>query len=854
MSGSLPTWMERWLGIADRPGMGTAWRLEGQWPWPAWATLLAFAALLAIIGCVYLRESRRISLGYRLMLSVLRLCQIALVLAMAAQLQLLLQRTGLPYVVVIVDDTKSMNTVDRYDDASLRKSLEARVAATISPSAKLTRWNLARSLFIENGGAILNDLADDHKLRFYFLSELRKSRRDDVKEIVEELKSAEANGDSTRLGTAIRAALDELRGTTPAAVVVASDGINTEGPGLLDAAAYAHHQGVPMFLVGIGSDHAARSLTLSDLEVEDTVFVNDLVQFRFKLTANGFQGKTVGIVLKQNVPATGSAEKKKEIVARTDVAVASDGRPQQVILLYRPVEPGQFPFTIEVDPSSSSTGFDRNAEQAPPEGAGTGDSPKGEAANASDESALISPPLSRSLRVSDEKIRVLLVDGSPRYEYRFLQNMLGRDSTIELHTLLQNADKEIGEDEKRKSLSAFPLLRDHSVRSDDPIRPDDLAYYDVVIFGDVNPSLLSPAALENLADYVDRPEHGHALVLIAGPEFMPKSYAKTPLARLMPFDPATARAPEPNKLLSDGFAAQPTELGLANSAMQLEDSPEDSKSRWKKLPPLYWMTEVSDLKPAARVLAEHPSRFGPDGKRLPLIILQYVGGGGRVLFHATDETYRWRRSAGDLYFARYWVQMLRFLARSKLADHSQSVKLTTDRRDYRLGDPVRVQAYFPDSRTAPLDDAGVTIALMQTGRETEKIQLSRDSRAGVSADRGRFEAVLSNLPAGGYHAKMIAPSVASDVPAADFVVGPPETELTRVQMDAAAMQQAAALTNGKYYAIQDAVRLPADLPGGRQVPVENLPSVPLWNRWPVLLLLLVLLITEWLLRKRAGMV
>jgi hypothetical protein len=228
-----------------------------------------------------------------------------------------------------------------------------------------------------------------------------------------------------------------------------------------------------------------------------------------------------------------------------------------------------------------------------------------------------------------------------------------------------------------------------------------------------------------------------------------------------------------------------------------------------------------------------------------------VGGGGRVLFHATDETYRWRRRMGDLYFARYWVQMLRFLSRSKLADRGQSVRLTTDRRDYRPGDPVRVQAYFPDARTAPLDDGGVTIALEQTGRETEKVQLRRDSQTG---DRGRFEAVLSNLPAGGYHAKIIAPTVPSDVPVADFVVAPPQSELSRVQMDAVAMQQAAAITKGKYYAFQDAAQLPTDLPGGRQVPVENLPSVPLWNRWPVLLSFLGMLITEWLLRKRAGMV
>ena len=138
-------------------------------------------------------------------------------------------------------------------------------------------------------------MTEDHKLRFYFLSDFRESRASDVPGIVEELKSAEANGDSTRLGTAVRSALDELRGTTPVAIVVASDGINTEGPGLSDAAAYARRKGVPLFFVGIGSDRSgSRSLKISDLEVEDSVFVNDVVHFRFKLTANGFQGKNGG--------------------------------------------------------------------------------------------------------------------------------------------------------------------------------------------------------------------------------------------------------------------------------------------------------------------------------------------------------------------------------------------------------------------------------------------------------------------------------------------------------------------------------------------------------------------------------
>jgi hypothetical protein len=819
--------MERGLGLSQGPGMGIAWRLDYHWPWPPWATLLGVAVLVVAITGIYLRDPRpasgyagaprQASRRYRFGLAAMRLSALGLVLLMIAQVELFLQRTGLPFVVVIVDDTRSMNTVDRYDE-NVRKSLEDRVARALgtgqsqedsaarSKAAPLSRWNVARMIFAENDGGLLTSLGESHKLRFYYLSDMKESRGASVPGILAELKAAEAKGDSTRLGSAIRAALDELRGTTPVAIVLATDGINTEGPGLLDAAAYARRKGVPLVFIGVGSDRPARDLKLSDLEVEDVVFVNDLVHFRFKLTAAGFTGKKVPIVLRREKHPDGNSEDKGQAVGRIEVAIAADGRSQEVVLPHRPTETGQFRYTIDVE--------------LPP-----GDLPAPH------------PPLVRSIRVREEKIRVLLVEGGPRFEYRFLRNLLSRDKTIELHTLLQEADMDFSDPEKGETLKIFPVRR------------EDLLAYDVVILGDVNPSLLSPAALQNLADFVDQGEKGGALVLVAGPNFMPQAYRDTPLARLMPFDPARVRNPEPNKPLTDGFVAQPTELGLASPAMQLGDSPEQSQAIWQKLPPLYWMTGVSDLKPSARVLAEHPTRTGPDGKRLPLIIMQYVGGGGKVLFHATDETYRWRRRVGDLYFARYWIQTLRYLSRSKLAEGDRSARLSTDRRDYPLGDPVRVQVRFTDERMAPLDDNGVTVELEQIGRQTQKVQLHR-----LETGQGHFEAVLNNLPAGGYHAKMIAPPLSGRVSAADFVVAPSQAELARVEIDATAMGQAAEVTKGHYYTYKDVYRLIDDLPGGVQVPVESLPPVPLWNRWPVLALVLGLLIGEWLLRKRKGMV
>jgi hypothetical protein len=775
MHGTLPNWMERWLGLAAGDGEGTAWRLELSWPWPPWVTLLAVVAAAAVVVAIYLREGRQANRRYRLGLAAVRIALLAMVLLMIAQVRLLLERTGLPYVAVLLDDTRSMSSVDRY------------------PQGR-SRWELARKLLAEDHGQLLANLAENYKLRFYFLSGVQPSRRSDVPGIVEELAAREPLGQTTRLGAAVRAVLDQLRGSTPAAVVLVTDGINTEGPSLADAAAYARRRGVPLFFVAVGSEQPARDLRLSDLVVDDVVFVNDVVPFRFRLTGTGLAGKKVSIVLRKDGQA--------QALAKVEATVGADGQPQEVRLLHRPAEEGQFRYTIQVEP---------------PEGG----------------LPVVHAPLSRLIQVRRTKIRVLLAQAYPSFEYRFLRNMLARDPTIELRTVLQEADVEQAE-EDQAALPAFPVRR------------DELLAYDVIILGDVNPALLGGPTLRNLADFVEQPGKGGALVLLAGPRYMPVAYRGTPLAPLLPFDPAAVRYPEANKPLTEGFVVEPTELGLASPPMQLGDTPEQSRALWRSLPPLYWLAELGDLKPAARVLAEHPSRTGPDGKRLPLVVLQYVGA-GKVLFHATDETFRWRRRAGDVFFARYWIQMIRYLSRAKLAEPSRSARLSSDRREYEAGDPVRLQVRFADERLAPPEDDGVSVMLESPGRKTAHLLHRTD------AGRAVFETALRGLPPAAYHVSVVVPAMEGQAPAADFTVAAPAGEMARLTMDLAAMRQAAEISKGRVYPLAEAGRLAGDLPEGRQVPIESLPPRPLWNRWPVLLAFLVLLGGEWVLRRRKGM-
>jgi hypothetical protein len=84
-------------------------------------------------------------------------------------------------------------------------------------------------------------------------------------------------------------------------------------------------------------------------------------------------------------------------------------------------------------------------------------------------------------------------------------------------------------------------------------------------------------------------------------------------------------------------------------------------------------------------------------------------------------------------------------------------------------------------------------------------------------------------------------------------VQPPAGEMEQIAMNATELQRVAKTTRGKFYRLTDDIDLAADLPAGRQVPINSLPPRPLWNAWPLLFLFLGLLTTEWILRKKSGM-
>src|SRR5262249_25574845 len=118
----------------------------------------------------------------------------------------------------------------------------------------------------------------------------------------------------------------------------------TRDENLAQVAEYAASKGVPLFFVGIGDDHEIRDLKLHDLQVEDTVYVNDRVVFEARLTGHGYKDLTVPVVLK--IKDKDGVEKE---LSREMVRVDPEGKAVKVRFVHQPKEAGEKVFVVQVE-------------------------------------------------------------------------------------------------------------------------------------------------------------------------------------------------------------------------------------------------------------------------------------------------------------------------------------------------------------------------------------------------------------------------------------------------------------------------------------------------------------------------
>jgi hypothetical protein len=802
------------LGVAPpQAGEAISPHIRFEQPWTQWLLIAVVLGSASLIIWLYRREGRATAY-YKTILAALRISLVLLLVFMISEAVLSVARTGLPYLTIMIDDSASERIADQYPQSETRQALDLLADQAYPPAptgamnasrkeGETTRLEIAKGLVLKDNARLIRELQKQHKVRIYLVSNTARllaevDRPIEIAQAVDRLRQVEGTGSQSRLGDGTRQVLTELRGAPPSAIVFLTDGQTTEGEPLSKAAELAARKGVPLYSIGLGSAEPARDLELTELLVDDIVFVDDAVRFQAKLLARGLKGEKITVRLKERDPDSPDASSAREI-ATDEVDAPADGQPRRVELVHRPKSTGERTFILEVEPRPRELQIENNR-------------------------------IERVVTVRKEKLKVLIVESEPRYEFRYLKNYLEREETIDLSVVLLSSDPEYSEQD-RSALPTFPAAK------------DELFAYDVVIVGDADPGFLSHSQMENLAEFVT--DKGGGILFIAGEAFNPLAYRGTPLETILPIELSEARNPTAVGNAISSYRPELTVEGRSSPIYHFGETDALSTQIWLSLPELYWYFEAPRKKPAALVLAEHPTVSGSEGKLA--LDLYHFAGLGKTMFHAFDDTWRWRFRAGDRYFGRFWVQAIRFLSRSKLAGQRQA-EIQTDRARYERGQPIQIRVRFPNAALAPAGGT-VSVQVERNGTSPRKLSLSQ-----LPGSRNVFEGALPQSPEGDFQVRLLPPPSLDPMPSAAFRVEAPASEFERVQMNEAELIRVAEATGGKFYTPLTADSLLRDLPKPSKVPLDTDPPIPLWNTWPVLCLFLFLITLEWILRKRRQMV
>ena len=295
--------------------------------------------------------------------------------------------------------------------------------------------------------------------------------------------------------------------------------------------------------------------------------------------------------------------------------------------------------------------------------------------------------------------------------------------------------------------------------------------------------------------------------------------------------------------VADGEAA-----GLFGEALPSPDAP-----LWNALPTLKDARQISLVKPFTRVLAEGVSE-GASGLsgRFPALLVRRYGQGVCGLVNG-DGLWKWdfypeARELGNMY-EDFWTQLIQWMASYSefLPGHDFSLRLPSLRG--RAGDTVAVTMSFRGSGEVPEP-------LLRIIAPDGKVS---DSKPAIYPDPGghpQWRASFTPAAPGAWKLSVVDPRAkAPPAPEASFTVPTPPAESDNLAADPDFLARLAESSGGGMIVAADfggflETAFTPEAPTARSTGVIWQPS---WTRWPLAVLISLILAAEWYLRRRQGL-
>jgi len=606
-------------------------------------------------------------------------------------------------------------------------------------------------------------------------------------------KTAQLTGaaPASRLGDTLERVLAESSALPLGAIVLLSDGADNSGGIDLETIAAIRRQRIPVHTIGFGQEHPDKDVEVTDAVVAARALPQSRLTAVVSLQSWGLSGDRAKLTVRDS----------GKVLASQDVTLRADGQVQSETLVFNCGDAGPKTLDIGVEPVAGEQNTANNR-------------------------------VSRLVNVENRKPRILYFEGEPRWEYKFIRRALDDYGDIELASMVRTTQNKI--------LRQFPQgMGEHDLEEGFPQKPEELFPFSGLIIGSVEANYFTPTQQQLIHDFVDR--RGGGILWLGGRASLSDGgYPGSPLADLIP-----VRLAEGKGTFHRDFTGQElTPEGARSILCRLDDDPARNAERWKKMPQMANYQEVGEPKPGASVLLEST----PAGKRkFPLLVTENFGRGRSVLL-ATEGTWRWKMwlPHEDKTHATFWQQIFRYM----VTDAPGQVVSSTPRQVLADETRVPIRVEVRDKEYKPVTNAKVQARFLGPDGSSSTMEL-----APVPLEEGIYGGEWTAEKPGSYVAEILAgrdqEEIGHDVLSFRREDGVAENFHTGQNREL--LEKLSQQTGGRYYKPDQASKLSQEI-SYSEAGITSRETRDLWDMPVIFLLAMAIRASEWLLRRKWGVV
>jgi len=600
-------------------------------------------------------------------------------------------------------------------------------------------------------------------------------------------------GDITDLEQSLDRISEELAAVPLAGIVLMTDGADNHSSDLEGLSARFRARGIPIYTVGVGSDRFARDLEIVRVTVPGAVLKDTVVEAEVAVRSVGYPGQRVKLIVTEQ----GRQLKSREIVLGSDGEVKT----YKLNLTGNFTGPRIFHFDLEALPG---------------------------------EIVLQNNSRAAMVRFENVQPKILYIEGEPRWEHGFLQRAVQEDENLQVISLLRQAEGNF----LRQGVDSPGILEKGF-----PVDREELFSYKAVILGSVEAGFFTFDQLHMISDFVSL--RGGGFLMMGGRNaYAQGGYADTPLEDMLPLrlGGSAGAVPEFQNL---EFKVRLTGYGEQHPIFRLSLSESVNLDRWENAPSLKGFNPTAGPKPGATVLAR--GSVLEDNTLDPVVLAFQRFGKGRAVAFTTGSSYRWRMEQDneDNFHEIFWRQMLRWL----VSDVPDPISVSAEKDSYSPDDIAVLQADVSDASFEPLDNVRLSAYVEAPSGRVTPLPLDRKLEK-----NGRHSGTFKPLEEGVHEVvcEVFQEDESLGIAKSYFNVAESTAEFHQANLNSGLLRRLSSDTGGRYYTVNGLDTLADDISYTARG-ASRMQEKDLWDMPFLFLLLIGLISTEWILRKRKGL-